>query len=116
MPQFQPDQVTFGDAAGYGNWETGHYREHVQFVEALAQQTPSVAITNYPLLAFLTAGNARSVMLESHMEAHKALRAAIGITGVELAQVNLDDQGQFYQWFGDHATEHAQIRQVLGIV
>lgn len=116
MPQFAPDQVTFHDLPGYGSFDIGHGREHSQFVAVLAQQTPPVSITDYPLLAFLTAGSARRTMVESHYEAHQALRAALGITGVDLTQYNLDDANDFYDWLGVHATEHSQIRQALGIV
>ncbi len=115
MPQFAPDQVTFGDIPGYGAWDVGHGREHSIFVQTLAQQTPSVAISDYPLLSFLTAGDSRRVMLQSHMEAHQALRAALGITGVDLTQYDLDKSSDFYDFLGYHATEHAAIRQALGI-
>jgi hypothetical protein len=115
MPQFSPDQVTFQDLPGYGAFDVGHAREHSQFVATLAQQTPAVQIFDFPLLAFLTAGDARRVMLESHMEAHQALRAALGINGVDLTQVNLDDPNSFYEWLGTHASEHATIRQALSI-
>lgn len=115
MPQFAPDQVTFGDIPGYGNWENGHAREHSQFVQVLAQQVPSVAISDFNLLSFLTAGSARRVMMQSHMESHQALRAALGITGVDLTQYDLDKSSDFYDWLGYHSSEHAAIRQALGI-
>ncbi len=116
MPQFAPDQVTFKDLPGYGAWDIGHGREHSQFVATLTQQTPPVQISDYPLLAFLTAGDARRVMLESHGEAHEALRNATGVTGVDLTQFNLDEASDFYTWLGYHAQEHAAIRAALGIV
>ncbi len=115
MPQFQPDQVTFGDLAGYGAWDIGHGREHLQFVQALSTQVPPVLLPNFDLLTFLTAGQARSSMVQSHAQAHVLLRAALGITGNDLSVVNLDDQGEFYDWTGFHATEHAIIRQSLGL-
>lgn len=115
MPQFSPDQVTFQDLPGYGAFDIGHGREHSGFVQTLAQQTPPVLISDFPLLSFLTAGGARSIMAESHMDAHRALRAALGIDGVDLTQFNLDDASDFYTWLGYHAAEHAAIRQALGI-
>lgn len=115
MPQFQPDQVTFGDLPGYGAWDMGHAREHMQFVQVLAQKTPSVLLPNFDFLAFLTSGQALTSQMESHAEAHNMLRAALGFTGTDLSASNLNDQGDFYNWLGYHATEHAQIRQALGI-
>lgn len=116
MPQFQPDQCTFGDLAGYGGWDIGHGREHIQFVQALAALTPPILVPNFDLLSLLTAGQARQSMIQSHAASHALLRAALGITGTDLSAVNLDDQGSFYDWTGYHATEHAQIRQALGMI
>ncbi len=115
MPQFQPDQVTFGDLPGYGGWDMGHAREHLQFVQVLSQRVPTVLIPNFDFLAFLTAGQARRSMVESHAQSHTLLRAALGITGTDLSTVNFDDQGSFYDWLGYHASEHAVMRQSLGI-
>lgn len=116
MPQFSPDQVAFGDAPGYGAWDVSHAREHMQFVQVLAQKTPPVLIPDFDMLQFLTAGRARNSVLQSHAQSHNLLRAALGITGADLSVSNLDDQGGFYDWQGVHSTEHSLIRQVLGIV
>ena len=116
MPQFQPDQVSFGDLAGYGAFDIGHYREHLQFVQALAAQVPPVLLYDFDLSTFLTAGSARQSQIQSHAQVHTLIRAALGITGSDLSVANLDDQGGFYDFLGYHATEHAAIRQALGIV
>jgi hypothetical protein len=115
MPQFQPDQVTFQDLPGYGAWDIGHGREHIQFVQALAAKVPPVLVSDFDLLSFLTAGSARASIVQSHAQAHTLLRAAMGITGTDLSTVNLDDESDFYNWLGYHATEHAAMRQFLGI-
>ena len=115
MPQFQPDQVAFQDSPGYGGWDIGHAREHIQFVQVLAGQNPTIPINDYNMLSFLTAGSARQSILQTHSDVHNQLRAALGITGVDLSVANFDDQGSFYDWLGYHATEHAQIRQILGL-
>ena len=115
MPQFQPDIATFGDIAGYGAFDIGHAREHMQFVVTLQQQTPTVLIPDFDFMQFLTAGQARKSIVQSHVQSHQLLRAALGITGSDLSTVNLDDQGSFNDWLGYHATEHAVIRQTLGI-
>ena len=116
MPQFQPDQVSFGDLAGYGAWDIAHGREHIQFVQALAALTPPILIPDFDLLTFLTAGGARPSIMQSHAQSHTLLRAALGITGSDLSTSNLDDQGDFYDWLGYHAQEHAEIRQALGMI
>lgn len=115
MPQFSPDQVTFNDLPGYGMFDVGHAREHSQFFTILAQQTPAIVIPDYPLLSLLTAGVARADVLRSHLDSHRLLRQATGITGIDLSQVDLDKEQDFYDWLGYHSQEHAQIRQVLGV-
>lgn len=116
MPQFQPDQVTFKDGAGYGAWDIGHGREHIQFVQTLAGQFPAILLPDFDLLALLSAGDSKKSIIQSHANAHELLRGALGVTGIDLTEVNLDDENDFYSWLGYHADEHAQIRQILGIV
>jgi len=115
MPQFQPDIATFGDIAGYGAFDIGHAREHMQFVVTLQQQTPTVLIPDFDFMQFLTAGQARKSIVQSHAQSHQLLRAALGLTGTDLSAVDLDKQDDFYNWLGYHQSEHALIRQSLGI-
>jgi hypothetical protein len=115
MPQFTPDQVTFGDVPGYGAWDIGHAREHIQFVQVLAAKVPPVLIPDFDLLNLLTAGSSRQAQMQSHQNAHALLAQVTGATAVDFAQFNLDDQGDFYSFAGYHATTHAQIRAALGI-
>jgi putative alpha-1,2-mannosidase len=116
MPQFTPDQVTFNDLPGYGAWDIGHGREHLQFVQVLSQATPPVNIPAFDLLSFLTAGQARDSILQSHAQHHVLIHAALGITSIDLAAVNLSDENDFYNWTGYHASTHAAIRQALGLI
>lgn len=115
MPQFAPDIASFGDAAGYGSFDVGHYREHLQFVQVLSQQTPAVILPDFDFLQLLTAGQARRSMLESHQSSHALLRQVTGVQGVDLSQFDLDKQDDFYSWLGYHQVEHQQIRAALGI-
>ena len=99
-----------------GAWDTSHYREHIQFVQVLAAEATPIIMDNYDLSALLTAGSARSSVLQSHSDAHNLLRQIAGVTGVDYTEFNLDQERDFYDFLGYHATEHAQIRQALGIV
>ncbi len=116
MPQFQPDQVTFKDTAGYGYWDVSHHREHLQFVQTLSTATPAVVLGEYDLLAMLSSGGDKRAYLENHQEAHEALRAATGVTGYDYTGFDLSNEGDFYSFLGYHSQEHAAIRQALGIV
>lgn len=115
MPQFQPDQVTFKDIPGYGAWDIAHAREHIQFVQILATQTPPVSMPDFDFLALLTAGQSRQSIVETHAQAHVLLNQLFGLTSIDYSIVNLDDENDFYNWTGYHATTHAQIRSILGI-
>ena len=114
MPQFSPDQCAFGDIAGYGAWDINHGREHLQFVQALAAN--GVSLPAPDLLALLTAGGARVSQVLAHYTQHQLLRQALGVEGVDLSQVNLDDPNDFYTWLGYHAQEHQQLRAAIGFV
>lgn len=115
MPQFTPDQVTFGDGPGYGYWDIAHHREHLQFVQTLAEQTTPVLLADYDFLQMLTAGKERRSIVESHNDAHDLLRQITGITGVDYSQFDLNNDGDFYSFLGYHAQEHQAIRAALGI-
>ena len=115
MPQFTPDQVVFGDGVGMGYWDSSHYREHQQFVQVLAQQTPAVLISDYDFLQMLTAGSNSRSIVESHNQIHTVLRQITGVGGTDYSQYNFSDQGDFYSFLSYHSTEHQAIRQVLGI-
>ena len=116
MPQFSPDIVTFHDVAGYGAWDIGHAREHLQFVQVLAQQTPAVSIPDFDFLTFLTAGPAANSILQTHQQAHALLNSILGITSIDLSEVDLTKENDFDNWIGYHQSAHQAIRQQLGIV
>ena len=116
MPNFQPDLANFGDVIGYGAFDIGHAREHLQFVQVLSQQTPAVVIPDFDFLALLTAGQSRRSVLDSHQNSHALLRQYTGVQGVDLSQFDLDKAEDFNDWISYHQIEHAQIRQQLGIV
>ena len=116
MPQFSPDQCTFQDAAGYGAWDIAHAREHLQFVQVLSQQTPAIVIPDYDFLAFLTSGPSLKSIVQSHSDAHNLLRTILNVSGIDLSEVDLTNSDDFYNWTQYHSTEHAAMRQVLGII
>jgi hypothetical protein len=116
MPNFSPDQVSFNDIPGYGAWDVGHHREHLQFVQVLSQQTPAIVLPDFDFMAFLSSGQAQGSNLQSHAQAHNLLRSALNINGIDLSEVSLDRPDDFYNWLGYHETEHATMRQILGII
>jgi hypothetical protein len=115
MPNFSPDLANFGDIPGYGQWDIGHAREHIQFVQVLAQQNPAIVIADFNFLSFLTSGQGQRDVLNSHQNAHALLRQITGVQGIDLSQVDLTKPDDFNNWISYHSEEHAVIRQILGI-
>jgi hypothetical protein len=116
MPQFQPDTVTFKDIPGMGMWDCNHHREHLQFVQVLAGQTPTVDFPAFDFLQMLTAGSSRKSIVETHQEVHQLLSQIVGATAVDFSQFDLDNDEDFYSFLSYHSQTHSQIRQFLGIV
>ena len=117
MPQFAPDLVAFGDQAGYGLWDIGHVREHMQFTQVLAGLTPAIEIADYPLLSFMTLPEGpASQMAALHSTLHDLLRNATGVTGVDLTGFGPHNQEDFDDLLNYHRQEHAQMRSVLGLI
>jgi hypothetical protein len=115
MPQFQPDLVNFGDMPGYGAFDVGHHREHLQFVQVLAMQATPIVLPDFDFLQFLTAGQTRQSQLVTHYQAHLMLRQITNVQGVDLTQFNLDDADDFNNFIGYHSQDHILMRQQLGI-
>lgn len=115
MPNFAPDQVTFKDVPGYGMWDTGHYREHLQFVQVLAGSVPPILLSNYDFSSMLTGGGAQKSIAQTHQAAHDLLSQITGITAVDFSAFDLQNDQDFYSFLSYHSTTHAQLRQALGI-
>lgn len=113
MPTFAPDLVAFGDQAGFGQWDVGHGREHIQFVQTLVGLSAPISIPDYSFLSFL--GNPQPELINAHYEVHEFLRSATGVTGIDLSAVDLQSGAGFDEWLNFHRQEHAQIRAVLGL-
>ena len=116
MPNFQPDTCTFQDFIGYGAWDIGHDREHLQFVQIAAGMSPSIVLPAYDLLNVLTSRHTQRAQLEAHQASHELLSTIAGITTVDFTQFDLSKQDDFYNFLGYHQTTHQQLRQFFGIV
>lgn len=115
LTEFLPNTYLIGDRAGRGRWEIGHYREHVNFLLAFVQQTPSITIPDYPLLRIGESPNEQKFWKNAHQEIHEAIRGYLGIDGIDLSEVDLNKPDSLYSWFTDHNAEHALILQALGL-
>jgi hypothetical protein len=115
MPNFQPTEVEFGDAAGYGAWDVGHGREHIAFVQTFAAQTTPILLPDFDLLSFLTSGPTLAAQQLTHQTIHNLLRGYTGVTGVDYTEFQLETETDFYNFLQYHDLEHQQLRAALGM-
>ena len=106
--EFELNFVEYGDTAGLGAYEIGHYRQHRNYVDALAKQ--NVIIQDVPILRML-GDNPQELQqwLNDHEGLHELLRSHAGITGTNLADLNPFSAEEFYQWLDAHASEHRSL-------
>ena len=116
MINFQPDICLPKDPAGWSFWLMGHYREHVQMAELCGLLTPAVNIPQYSFADWKDDPQIVQQWLVDHEAVHEQLRFATNTTGVDLSLVDFSKDDEFLDWLDDHALEHTNFRQVLGII
>ena len=116
MPRFFHDIYLFGDPIGASIWRREHQDEHTQFVQTFLAQTPPLDVTDYDLDSWEDNQRFVAYWLTAHESVHEELRSFTGVSGVNLADVNLFKIDEFYEWIDVHRAEHVLIRQALGIL
>ena len=116
MSEFNPSIFLYGDRAGQGRWEIGHYRQHLNYVTFLAKRTPApVIIPDHPLITIGTTDLERRVWLEDHAATHGVLRAYANVTWIDLSEVDFESPEEFNIWLDSHALEHSLIDSAFGL-
>jgi len=116
VPVFFHDIVLPHDVAGFSIWLQEHYLEHAQFVLLFQSQTPVVFIPDYNFALWGDDPKTISSWLEAHQATHQSLRDHTGVGGIDLADVDLTKDDQWFTWMDSHASEHADLRAALGIL
>jgi hypothetical protein len=114
--EFALNTFEFGDVAGNGAWLIGHFRNHLQYNAVLAARTPPVLLPEFPIMAVEAGKIGRTSWLNSHQNWHELLRPLANTTGIDLSEVNMDNESEFYQWIDAHNAEHKFFDQFFGIV
>jgi len=115
MPIFFHDIVMPKDPAGFSIWLQEHFLEHKQFVGIFQTFTPPVFIPDYNFALWGDEKPIQVAWLESHQATHQQLRLRTGVSGIDLADVDLTQEDQWYTWMDSHADEHSLLRSALGI-
>lgn len=114
MINFQPDICMPNDPAGFGHWLDGHALEHDVINQKLLQL--GVTVPQYNLLFWDDKPSVVQSWLQAHQTTHQIIDNALNITSVDFSQVDLTQNDQWFEWMDDHASEHQNIRQILGII
>ena len=89
--------------------------EHKAFVARGATNNPVITIPDFDILAWSDDPVRVRFWLDSHASIHNALRAPVGLSGIDLSAVDFADAEQFDEWLSLHATEHSELRILYGI-
>lgn len=105
----------FGDDTGWSILLQEHAYEHVQFVQLGQAASPERLIPDYDLYSWRNEQSFAKNWLTTHESVHEQLRQWTGISGINLADVDLSQESEFYEWLDAHQAEHIALRNVLGI-
>jgi hypothetical protein len=115
VPLFFHDIFLYGDGDGFSIWRGEHQAEHTQFVVKLTTQSKPHLLADLDFISWEESANFRTRWLVSHEATHEQLRAFTGVAGVNLADVDLTNQAEFYTWLDAHRAEHVLLRAAFGI-
>jgi len=115
VPLFFHTDLLFGDQEAWGTYLQEHGYEHRQFVQLGQLGTPGFLIPDYDLFSWEDSTVYARNWLTTHESVHEVIRGITGVSGINLADVNLANESEFYTWLDAHKQEHISIRQALGI-
>jgi hypothetical protein len=115
MTIFFHDTVLPHDPTGFSIWLQEHWLEHTQFVRIFQAQAPPIFIPEFNFALWQDDKKVISAWLEAHQATHNSLRTFTGVSGIDLADVDLSQDDQWFTWMDTHADEHSLLRAALGI-
>jgi hypothetical protein len=115
VTEFDPTFFSLGDRAGQGQWEMGHYRQHLRYLLTFLGISPPIVIPDHPIMRMGDNDTQKKIWLADHAAIHNTLRTYTNVTGIDLSLVNLHSADEFQVWLDAHATEHDLIDQALGL-
>ena len=121
MNLFEANLVQYGDRAGLGAYEVGHFLQHQQYLAILAGQ--GFFIPDYNILHMQTLNPDGSfnefefnTWLNTHETIHELLRGAARVNGPFAAMPYFDPKSpeEFEVWQENHRAEHALFDHHFG--
>lgn len=115
---FQLNLVLFGDRAGLGAYEVGHFLQHQQYLRILAGRNVLLPDYNIIHMASDDGGqfneNEFAWWLTQHETIHRALRQQTGVGGVDLSYLDPKSRDSWEIWQEAHRAEHRAFDAALG--
>lgn len=107
---FQLNLVLFGDRAGLGAYEVGHFLQHQQYLQILARQG-NLRVPDYNILHMASDEEGFNKgefawWLSQHQAIHLALRQQTGVGGVDLSYLDPTSRDSWEIWQEAHRAEH----------
>lgn len=115
---FLPNYVIYGDRAGLGRYEVGHFLQHQQYLQVFAAR--SILLPDYNILHMQAnesgefSENEFAWWLNQHQNIHAALAQRTGVSGVDLSYFDLKSSASWEVWQQAHILQHRGFDQVLG--
>lgn len=108
MNLFQPNLIAYGDRAGLGRYEVGHFLQHDQYLSVLAGQ--SILLPPWDIRHMQWENeNEMQAWLQEHEVVHEFLRQHSNVSGVNLSYFDPRSEQEFELWQEAHRQEHAQF-------
>jgi hypothetical protein len=116
--------VAYGDRVGLGAYETGHFLQHLQYLNALAAK--GITMPDYDILRLgpgpeaepdrFLGDNANHLLswLNDHEAIHEILRQQANASGTNLSQLDPDSAESWELWQEAHRIQHAQLDAHFG--
>jgi hypothetical protein len=115
VTEFGANLYAFGDTVGRGEWEIGHYRQHLDYQRVLGNRTPPVILPDFPVMRIGETSKEIRFWLDAHESLHNLLRPLANVQGTDLSQLDWQNPGYFYEWMQAHNDEHTLLDQAFGV-
>lgn len=114
--EFLANTVVFGDQPGLGEWEIGHFRQHLRYNGVLAARSPAVVIPVFPIMNLVGMTDQEVFFwLDAHENWHEQIRPFANVTGINLSFFDVRSPDSFYEWQDLHSAEHNLIDRAFGL-
>lgn len=111
LAQIQSLPQTSEEFAGWSFANMAHHRDIIRVVFNTQQKR----LDEYFIDDFNQQATNDTNWLYLHSIMHNQMNAALGVSGYDLTTLDWQDEENVANWFNQHADEHFQAAQILGV-